>query len=71
MVGRDRIDLSAYGFTDESDFADFGSIGNDTVIDLNGTDTITLTDIDLTGVDPSDIFIFDVTVIAGTSTKMC
>jgi len=67
-VGRDKIDLSAYGFADETEFA-ITLDGSNTVIDLNGTDTITLTDIDLTnpGVDLTQVFIFDDAAIAGTS----
>ena len=73
VVGRDKIDVSGYGFTDETDFHSFTSDGTDTIIDLNGTspgnDVVTLYGVDLTdpGVDLASVFIFDATVISGTS----
>ena len=73
VVGRDKIDVSGYGFTDASDFHSFTSDGTDTIIGLNGTppgnDVVTLYGVDLTdpGVDLASVFIFDASSISGTS----
>ncbi|SHK05824.1 type I secretion C-terminal target domain (VC_A0849 subclass) [Shimia gijangensis] len=67
----DRIDVSAYGFTSTAEFASISFDGTNTVIDLNGVDTITLANADLTAlIDIENAFVFDggaVNVINGTS----
>ncbi|WP_223477176.1 hypothetical protein [Oricola indica] len=71
VVGRDFIDLSAYGLTtatvDPSGFDGFSYDGtnDETTIDLNGVDTIVVKGVDLTIEDPADVFIID--LINGTS----
>jgi VCBS repeat-containing protein len=58
-IGRDVIDLSAYNFADENSFGSFTFDGSDTIIDLNGTDTVTVVGRNLTTADPTEIFIFE------------
>jgi len=69
VVGRDLIDLSAYGFTVAAagggGFSGFSYDGSDTTIDLNGTDTIIVRGVDLTTASASDVFI--ITEIVGTA----
>ncbi len=53
----ETIDVSAYGLTNTGDFNSITQVGSDTIIDINGTDTIQLTGVNLADIDDSD-FIF-------------
>jgi len=55
----DRIDVTDYGYTSTADFNAFYFDGNDTVIDLNGSDQVTVSNVDLTSLaNPDDPFDF-------------
>jgi Ca2+-binding RTX toxin-like protein len=56
----DRIDITAYGFASTAEFTiDTTSNPGNTIIDFNGTDTVTLNGVDLTAIgNVNDAFIF-------------
>ncbi|MCB1451577.1 MAG: hypothetical protein KDJ67_15950, partial [Nitratireductor sp.] len=65
VIGRDAIDLSSFGFTGTGSFNGYSFDGTNTIIDLNGTDIITVTNVNLTVANASDIFTFN--LINGTA----
>jgi Ca2+-binding RTX toxin-like protein len=55
----DRIDITAYGFTSNTDFASFSFDGTNTIVDFDGTNVVTFNNVDLTALpNPDDAFIF-------------
>ncbi len=65
QLGTDLIDLNAYGFTGTGGFSGFTFDGTNTTIDLDGTSTITVLNVDLTTANPANVFLFS--GINGTS----
>lgn len=55
--GKDLMDVSDYGFTDIGEFVSITDVAGDAVIDINGSDSITLENFDVLNVDNGD-FIF-------------
>jgi Ca2+-binding RTX toxin-like protein len=58
VIGRDKIDLSAFGFTSTADLADISFDGFNTLIDIGSGNTIIVKNVNLETADPAQVFIF-------------
>ena len=55
--GKDLLDVSDYGLADSLGFDGISAVGGDVVIDINGSDSITLIGVNLANIDDGD-FLF-------------